>query len=120
MREYSQAAWERAMKIQEVILRAMAKRITWWQAAERMRFRGTLAGWRVTICEHLDGRASMLYGPHVVGRFTLHDGELKNFGTARGGSSPLPPRNQTKSFLEENKLRNRTLSRANDSPLGDG
>jgi hypothetical protein len=28
------AAWERAMKIQEVILRAMAKRITWWQAAE--------------------------------------------------------------------------------------
>jgi hypothetical protein len=27
-------AWERTMKIQEVILRAMAKRITWWQAAE--------------------------------------------------------------------------------------
>src|SRR5256885_10638731 len=25
---------ERAMKVQEVILRAMAKRITWWQAAE--------------------------------------------------------------------------------------
>ncbi len=25
---------ERAMKIQEVILRAMAKKITWWQAAE--------------------------------------------------------------------------------------
>jgi transposase len=28
------AVVERAMKIQEVILRAMAKRITWWQAAE--------------------------------------------------------------------------------------
>jgi hypothetical protein len=27
-------AWERAMKTQEVILRAMAKRITWRQAAE--------------------------------------------------------------------------------------
>jgi transposase len=27
-------AWERTMKVQEVILRAMAKRITWWQAAE--------------------------------------------------------------------------------------
>jgi transposase len=27
-------AWERAMKIQEVILRAMGKKITWWQAAE--------------------------------------------------------------------------------------
>jgi len=28
------AAVKRAMKVQEVILRAMAKRITWWQAAE--------------------------------------------------------------------------------------
>jgi transposase len=34
MRGPSEAAWERAMKAQEVILRAMAKRITWWQAAE--------------------------------------------------------------------------------------
>jgi transposase len=34
MRGHSEAAWERAMKVQEVILRAMAKRITWWQAAE--------------------------------------------------------------------------------------
>ena len=34
MRLYSEAAMERAMKVQEVILRAMAKRITWWQAAE--------------------------------------------------------------------------------------
>src|SRR6516162_1136033 len=32
--EYPEAAVERAMKVQEVILRAMAKRITWWQAAE--------------------------------------------------------------------------------------
>jgi transposase len=31
---YPQPAVERAMKIQEVILRAMAKRMTWWQAAE--------------------------------------------------------------------------------------
>lgn len=34
MRGYSESAWERAMKVQEVILRAMAKRINWWQAAE--------------------------------------------------------------------------------------
>src|SRR5689334_8403816 len=34
MEFYSAAAMERAMKIQEVILRAMAKKITWWQAAE--------------------------------------------------------------------------------------
>src|ERR1700740_2029741 len=35
---YSKAAVERAMKIQEVILRAMAKKITWWQAAEILGF----------------------------------------------------------------------------------
>jgi transposase len=34
MFSYTQAAMERAMKVQEVILRAMAKKITWWQAAE--------------------------------------------------------------------------------------
>jgi transposase len=34
MPEYSTIAWERAMKVQEVILRAMAKELTWWQAAE--------------------------------------------------------------------------------------
>src|ERR1700692_2796162 len=34
MVSYTQAAMERAMKVQEVILQAMAKKITWWQAAE--------------------------------------------------------------------------------------
>ena len=34
MDSYTQAATERAMKVQEVMLQAMAKKITWWQAAE--------------------------------------------------------------------------------------
>jgi len=34
MKVYSEAAMERAMKVQEVILRAIGRRITWWQAAE--------------------------------------------------------------------------------------
>ena len=34
MISYTKAAMERAMKVQEVILRALAKRITWWHAAE--------------------------------------------------------------------------------------
>jgi transposase len=34
MISYTKAAMERAMKVQEVILRALAKKITWWQAAE--------------------------------------------------------------------------------------
>ena len=34
MKQMSQAAVERAMKLQDVMLRAMAKKITWYQAAE--------------------------------------------------------------------------------------
>jgi len=34
---YSRAAMERAMKAQEVILRAISKQMTWWQAAEVLR-----------------------------------------------------------------------------------
>ncbi len=34
MVSYPKAAMERSMKVQEVMLRAMAKKITWWQAAE--------------------------------------------------------------------------------------
>jgi Homeodomain-like domain len=34
MFSYAKAAVERAMKVQEVMLRAWAKKITWWQAAE--------------------------------------------------------------------------------------
>jgi hypothetical protein len=31
---YPKAAMERAMKVQDVMLQAMAKKISWWQAAE--------------------------------------------------------------------------------------
>ena len=34
MDSYTKAAVERAMKVQDVMLQAMAKKITWWQAAE--------------------------------------------------------------------------------------
>jgi len=39
-----------------------------WQL-DRTRFRNTLAGCTVTIHEHLDGRVSIRWGPHVIGRF---------------------------------------------------
>lgn len=39
-----------------------------WQI-EKTRFRHTLAGCTVTIHEHLDGRISIRYGPHVVAEF---------------------------------------------------
>jgi transposase len=34
MKHYSEAAVERTMKVQEVIMRAMARKITWYEAAE--------------------------------------------------------------------------------------
>ena len=34
MKQSTEAAWKRGMKMQKVILGAMARRITWWQAAE--------------------------------------------------------------------------------------
>ena len=34
MTHYSEAAMERTMKVQDVILQALAKKIHWWQAAE--------------------------------------------------------------------------------------
>ena len=45
---------------------AMAERS--WQL-DKSRFRNTLAGSTVTIHEHLDGRVSIRWGPHTVGRF---------------------------------------------------
>jgi transposase len=39
-----------------------------WQI-ERTKLRGTLAGCRVTLHEHLDNSFSITFGPHVVGRF---------------------------------------------------
>jgi transposase len=39
-----------------------------WQL-DKSRFRNTLAGSTVTIHEHLDGKVSIRWGPHTVGRF---------------------------------------------------
>jgi hypothetical protein len=40
-----------------------------WLQIEPTGWRGTLAGCRVTVYEHLDGRISVGYGPQVVGQF---------------------------------------------------
>ena len=50
--QYSGAEIERMMKIQEVLLRAMAKKITWWQAAEIIGVTDrTMRRWRERIEE---------------------------------------------------------------------
>jgi transposase len=55
-----------------------------WQI-ERTRWRGTLAGCRVTICEHLEGEVSIVYGPHVVGRYTAQGEPLGALRKPPGG-----------------------------------
>lgn len=53
----------------------VAIRDQWWQL-DKSRWRHTLAGQTVTIHQHLDGRVSIRYGPHVVGRGK--DGAMEN------------------------------------------
>jgi transposase len=49
-KQYRAAAVERAMKVQEVIMRAMAKRITWWEAAEILGIHvRTMRRWRARL-----------------------------------------------------------------------
>jgi transposase len=53
MKHYSEAAEERMMKVQEVILRAMAGKIRWWQAAEIVGVsQRTMRRWRWRYQQH--------------------------------------------------------------------
>jgi transposase len=53
-------------------------------------FRGTLAGCRVTICEHLDGRVSIHYGPHRLGYYNRDGMPLACPKRQRGQRRTLP------------------------------
>jgi len=56
---------------------------------ERTRWRGTLAGCRVVVCEHLDGALTVYYGPHRVGRFARAKEEEKEVGQSCGKDAAL-------------------------------
>jgi transposase len=62
-----------------------------WQI-ERTKLRGTLAGCRVTVHEHLDDTLSITFGPHVVGRYQTEAVEM------------TPPRKATKSVASRSGL----------------
>jgi transposase InsO family protein len=62
-----------------------------WQI-ERSKLRGTLAGCRVTVHEHLDDTLSITFGPHVVGRYQTAAVEM------------TPPRKATKSVASRRGL----------------
>jgi transposase len=59
---------------------------------EKTSWRGSLAGCRVTVCEHLDGTVSIVYGPHRVGYYTAEGNPLpssRQQGQSRTLSLPI-------------------------------
>jgi transposase len=62
-----------------------------WQL-ERTKLRGTLAGCRVVVHEHLDDTLSITFGPHVVGRYQTEAVEM------------TPPRKTTKDVVSRSGL----------------
>jgi transposase len=71
-----------------------------WQI-DKTKFRHTLAGCTVMIHEHLDGKISIRYGPHVIGRYD-ENGERRgkvesekrdsHFPTATAATAALSPK----------------------------
>jgi transposase len=73
----SDLGWIFSIQTERVVAKdnTVAIRDQWWQL-DKSRWRHTLAGQTVTIHQHLDGRVSIRYGPHVVGRGK--DGAVEN------------------------------------------
>ena len=55
---------------------------------ERTRWRNTLAGQTVVVHEHLDGRVSIRYGPHLIAQYSAD--ELPPQAPKRRGTPRLP------------------------------
>ena len=56
---------------------------------EKTPWRGTLAKCRVLVCQHLDGRASIFYGPHLLGRYPALSEQERDDPFA--AENPAPP-----------------------------
>jgi transposase len=56
---------------------------------ERTRWRGTLAGCRVLVCEHSDGRLGVFYGPHCVGTYASAETEREASAESCGKAATL-------------------------------
>ena len=82
MESYPRAAVERAMKVQEVILRAMGKKITWWQAAEIIGIsERQMRRWRERYEEHgYDGLIDRRRGRPSQKRVPLAQAEHRCWG----------------------------------------
>ena len=69
--------WVFSIQTERVVAKDNTVKIAdrWWQI-DKCKWRHSLAGQTVTIHQHLDGRVSIRYGPHVVGRGK--DGAMEN------------------------------------------
>jgi len=76
--------WIFSVQTERVVARdnTIAFRDQIWQL-EKTRWRYSLAGCTVTVHEHLDGRISVRYGPHVVASWS--HGEANGKPKPRGG-----------------------------------
>lgn len=83
----------------------------WWQL-NRTRWRRSLAGQTVTIHQHLDGRVSIRYGPHVVGQYAA-EAQTNGCGNDRAcgsletacGASHIPTARRRDPLSSKNKKR---------------
>jgi transposase len=59
---------------------------------EKTKWRNTLAKRHVLVCEHLDGRWSVFYGPHLVGRYAPDGSRYRSpEATFAERGNPAPP-----------------------------
>ena len=102
---YSRPAIERAMKIQEVILRAMAKKITWWQAAEIIGISDRLMRrWRERYEEHgYDGLLDRRRGQPSPKRIALETVE-KVLGLYRDGYADFNVKHFHEKLVEDHAI----------------
>jgi transposase len=78
--------WIFSIQTERVVARdnTIAFRDQIWQL-EKTRWRYSLAGCTVTVHEHLDGRISVRYGPHVVANWSRNEAEKPKPRRGKGG-----------------------------------
>ena len=79
--QYSAAEMERMMKVQDVLLQAMAKKITWWQAAEILGVTDwTMRRWRE---EYRDLEDLSIHSSAFIDDYTTAGGCIGRSGIGR-------------------------------------
>ena len=73
---------------------------------DKTRFRNTLAGCTVTLCEHLDGRLSVRWGPHLL---TTVKAERDGGKDGTSGALEIPPKPRDSHFAHRPTTTTRTL-----------